>query len=132
MQGVTEVCVIGSTSGRGRTSDISLVLTLGEAGCWGHVALDTEILRVTDHRSQKLGFPSDLRTHLVQKFLSFSWSLHLHVIKLQFFSPKKKRHLVQPFPFTHGDIERKVEKKHTCPMETLMARLCVEGEEDRF
>lgn len=78
--------------------------------------------------SQKLGFPSDLRTHLVQEFLSFSWSLHLHVIKLRFFSKKKRRHLVQPSPFTHGDIERKVDKKHTCPMETLVVRLCVEGD----
>lgn len=60
--------------------------------------------------SQKLGFPSDLRTHLVWEFLSFSWSLHLHVIKLRFFSKKKRRHLVQPSPFTHGDIERKVDK----------------------
>ena len=52
--------------------------------------------------------------HLVQEFLSFSWSLHLHTIKLHFFfllSKKKRHHLVQPFPFTLGDIERKVEKK---------------------
>lgn len=45
---MTEVCVIGSTKGRGRTSDINLVLTLREAGRWGHAALDTEIPRVTE------------------------------------------------------------------------------------
>ena len=48
LQGMTEVCVIGSMNGNGRTSDVSQVLILAGAGSWGHVALDKEIDRVTE------------------------------------------------------------------------------------